>query len=99
MRYNDRATLIHLSDSEYNPESSSYEEVERVIGTYPCNINPLSFERLQVDFGDVERHVNVVRLQRRVLETVNYVEVNQTRYKVLRATSLLKETAYYVENV
>jgi hypothetical protein len=99
MRYSDRVTLHKVVDRAYNP--SVGKTVVRVDDgvTLPCNISPISLERVKMIFGSLDKHITTVRLQRPYRRKVDKAVINGKKYNVLRHIPYRSESVFYLEGV
>lgn len=54
MRYEDRAVFQLEQVATYNPKTSKKENTLITYDAIPCNINPVSRARKQLEFGDLK---------------------------------------------
>lgn len=99
MRYNDRITFMLESKGSYNTKTSKYEPKTTTYDEEVCNINPLSMERLAVEFGDITKDIMVARLQGNYDNTVSHALVNDIKYKVVTQKHYIHDTVFYLESV
>lgn len=100
MRYENRATLVKEFAKEYNPDTGKSEAPAPVnYDTVPCNISPLSAERTALDFGDVARDINIIRLNNRFDKYVTHAYVDGTKYLIVKHVKYRRDTSLFVEQV
>ncbi|HGO3290088.1 TPA: hypothetical protein ACK0ZS_002057 [Staphylococcus aureus] len=95
MRYEDRAIFQLEQVATYNPKTSKKENTFITYDAIPCNINPISRARKQLEFGDV----SVLRVKESISYPVSHVLVNGIRYKIVDTRVYRHETSYYIEEV
>lgn len=99
MRYEDRAVFQLEQVATYNPKTSKKENTLITYDAIPCNINPISRTRKQLEFGDVKNDVSVLRIKESISYPVSHVLVNGIRYKIVDTRIYRHETSYYIEEV
>ncbi|RYS38810.1 hypothetical protein [Staphylococcus pseudintermedius] len=66
MRYSERDDLVVEERSKYNPLTKKEEASYKTYTKIPCNVNRLSKERTQLEFGEMPKDVTVVRLSKQL---------------------------------
>lgn len=99
MRLSDRVTFLCEEQGDYNPKVSKYEKRQLIYDEIPCNLSPLSTQRLVLEFGDISRKISIVRVKGRYNEIVSHTFINGVKYKVIRTIPYRHDTAFYVESV
>ncbi|HED9457006.1 hypothetical protein GZ138_06575 [Staphylococcus aureus] len=99
MRYEDRAVFQLEQVATYNPKTSKKENTFITYDAIPCNINPISRARKQLEFGDVKNDVSVLRIKESISYPVSHVLINGIRYKIVDTRVYRHETSYYIEEV
>lgn len=99
MRYEDRVIFQLEQVATYNPKTSKKENTLITYDAIPCNINPISRARKQLEFGDVKNNVSVLRIKESISYPVSHVLVNGIRYKIVDTRIYRHETSYYIEEV
>lgn len=99
MRYEDRAVFQLEQVATYNPKTSKKENTLITYDAIPCNINPISRARKQLEFGDVKNDVSVLRIKESISSPVSHVLINGIRYKIIDTKTYRHETSYYIEEV
>ncbi|CAC8001683.1 phage-like protein [Staphylococcus aureus] len=99
MRYKDRVIFQLEQVTTYNPKTSKKENALITYDAIPCNINPISRARKQLEFGDVKNDVSVLRIKESISYPVSHVLVNGIRYKIVDTRIYRHETSYYIEEV
>jgi hypothetical protein len=99
MRYSDRVTLHEIIGREYDPSiGKTVVQVDDGI-TLPCDMSPISLERVKVLFGSLDKQITTVRLQRLYRGKVDKVVINEKKYNVLRHVPYKSESVFYLEGV
>lgn len=99
MRLSDRVIFSYTEKGQYNPKSSKYEETEKFHEEIPCNLSPISMQRVALEFGDITRKINIVRVKGIYDKKVSHAYVNGVKYKVIRPIIHRFDTAFYIESV
>ncbi|EMJ6191479.1 TPA: hypothetical protein PP471_000232 [Staphylococcus aureus] len=99
MRYEDRAVFQLEQVATYNPKTSKKENTLITYDAIPCNINPISRARKQLEFGDLKNDVSVLRIKESISSPVSHVLINGIRYKIVDTRTYRHETSYYIEEV
>lgn len=99
MRYDNRVKFVIEKDKVYNPKTSKYEKAVNFYETLPCNISPLSSQRTALEYGDVKKHINVIRIQGVFDEPVTHAYVEGKKYLIVRPVQYRHDTVFYVEEV
>lgn len=99
MRYNDRITFMLESRGAYDTKTSKYSSNIITYDEQPCNINPLSVQRLAVEFGDISKNIIVARLQGNYDNSVSHALVDGVKYKVVTLKHYIHDTVFYLEGV
>lgn len=100
MRYNDRVQFLYETKGLYNTQTSKYDVISKNVGELmACNLNPLSTERVMLEFGDIKRDISVLRLQGTFDKEVTHCLVRGAKYVVLRHVAYTHDTVYYIEQV
>ncbi|PAK64095.1 hypothetical protein B9K00_08650 [Staphylococcus caprae] len=99
MRYNKRVAFSKEAKSKYNPKTSQYEVSETVYDEIPCNISPLSPQRTSLEYGDVKKDINVIRLNGHFEPFVTHAYVKGIKYLITKKISYEHDTVFYVEEV
>ncbi len=99
LRYEDRVIFQLEQVATYNPKTSKKENALITYDAIPCNINPISRARKQLEFGDVKNDVSVLRVKESISYPVSHVLVNGIRYKIVDTRIYRHETSYYIEEV
>lgn len=99
MRYDDRVVFQLEQGGVYNPKTSKKEKRLIAYEEIPCNINPISRARKQLEFGDVKNDVSVLRIKGSLFYAVSHVIVRDIRYKIVDTRSYRHETSYFIEEV
>ncbi|WP_256934045.1 hypothetical protein [Mammaliicoccus sciuri] len=86
---------------DYNPKTSKYEKRQLIYDEIPCNLSPISTQRLVLEFGDISRKISIVRVKvkGRYDKLVSHAHINGVKYKVIRPIFHRHDTAFYVESV
>lgn len=99
MRFNKRVTFVSETDGYYDPEQGEYVDGETVKKTLPCNVSRLGVERTNQIFGQIDRVITVIRLQRPYLKNFEYLylgDKDKETYKPKRQSDYRKGV-FYVE--
>ncbi|WP_342610254.1 hypothetical protein [Staphylococcus hsinchuensis] len=100
MRYSDRITFERQGAKVYNPKTSRYELTNSIrYENIPCNLSPLSRQRTALEYGDVKRDINIVRLQGQFLNEVTHAYIGQRQYLIVDKIVYMHDTVYYIEEV
>lgn len=97
MRYTDRVTFVSESEGGYNPNTGQYDDAVELITKLPCNVSQLGVERTVQLFGEMDKTILVVRLQRPYTASYDYLLVDGTKYNVKRHVPHRRESVFYVE--
>ncbi|MBN6206382.1 hypothetical protein JYK21_07945 [Ralstonia pickettii] len=99
MRFDKRVTFVHETDGYYDPEKGEYVEGEYDDKTLPCNVSRLGLERTNQIFGQVDRVMSVIRLQRPYLDNFEYLYLGDDKNQKLQVKrqSDYKKGVFYVE--
>ncbi|MGW7931874.1 hypothetical protein ACWEWU_09470 [Staphylococcus xylosus] len=99
MRYDERVIFEIEHAVKYNPKTSKREKYSTFSEVIACNVNPISRARKQLEFGEVENDVSVLRIIRHLTFKPTHLTVNGIRYKILDTRIYRKETIFYIEEV
>lgn len=99
MRYSDRVTFAIETKGTYNPKTSKYENTERVLGPIPCNYSPLSPGKTTLEFGDVKKGINVIRLNGHFEQNVTHAFIKSIKHQIVKRIDYEYDTVFYVEEV
>lgn len=99
MRLSDRVVFSIEEKGKYNPETSKYEKREVLYESVPCNLSPISIQRLALEFGDISKKISIVRVKGRYDKHVSHAHINGVKYKVIRPIFHRHDTAFYIESV
>ncbi|REI04066.1 hypothetical protein DOS62_06660 [Staphylococcus felis] len=99
MRYANRVTFISKGHSKYNPKTSRIEQERFVHDEIPCNINPLSRQRIQLEFGDYRRDISVVRVQGQLPYEPTNASIGNHKYIVVDIRKYTHDTSIFVEEI
>ena len=97
MRYIDRVSVVTESEGGYNPSTGQFDEPVQIITKLPCNISQLGVERTMQLFGEMDKTVLVVRLQRPYTQPYDYLLIDSKRYNIKRHVPHRRESVFYVE--
>ncbi|TYS77591.1 hypothetical protein FZD05_13265 [Rossellomorea aquimaris] len=67
--------------------------------TLPCDMSPISLERVKVLFGSLDNQITTVRLQRPYRRKVEKAVINGKKYNVLRHVPYRSESVLFLEGV
>ncbi|ANS90310.1 hypothetical protein [Staphylococcus pseudintermedius] len=85
MRYDKRVDFTIEEIDGYNPGTSKYDKkIAKKWSTMPCNINPLSTSKTVLEFGDVTKGINVLRIHRPIGERPTHAYVNGVKYTIIK---------------
>lgn len=98
MRFNDRITFVKETDSYYDPVKGEFVEGEPILTTKPCNVSTLGTNRTNELFGQIDKAVTVARLQRPYKDQIDYVLIDEQKYRILRQSDYRKGV-FYLEGV
>lgn len=100
MRYTDRVTLLTKGNKVYNSKTSSYEyKNSSEYKDIPANISPLSKARTSVEYGDIKRDINIVRLQGNFEHDVSHALIKDKQYLIVNQIDYYHDTVFHVEEV
>lgn len=97
MRFIDRVSIVTESEGGYNPSTGQFDESVQTITKLPCNISQLGVERTVQLFGEMDKTILVVRLQRPYTQPYDYLLIDNKRYSVRRHVPHRRESVFYVE--
>nr|DAY15344.1 MAG TPA: head closure knob [Caudoviricetes sp.] len=83
----------------YNPKTSKYDVKEKVFDIVPCNISPLSPQRTNLEYGDVTKDINVIRLNGRFEPKVTHAYIKDVKYIITKRINYEHDTVFYAEEV
>lgn len=99
MRYSDRITLHKVIGRAYDPSvGMTVVSVDDGV-TLPCDMSPISLERVKVLFGSLDNQITTVRLQRPYRRKVEKAVINGKKYNVLRHVPYRSESVLFLEGV
>lgn len=84
---------------KYNPKISKTETYEKHYDAIPCNISPLSPQKTVVQYGDINKDINIIRLNGHFEPTVTHAYINDTKYQITKRIDYEHDTVFYVEEV
>ncbi|WP_079480570.1 hypothetical protein [Halobacillus salinus] len=99
MRYTERITLYEALSSGYNPETGQHGFRVDEGTTLPCNVSPMSIEKVKTVFGSTDQFVTTVRLQRPFKGNADKATIDGNKYNVLRHVRHRSESVFYLEEV
>ncbi|MGE7426405.1 hypothetical protein ACQKKI_11805 [Staphylococcus capitis] len=99
MRYNKRVKFSKETKGSYNPKTSRTETYEKRYDAIPCNISPLSPQKTVVQYGDINKDINVIRLNGHFEPTVTHAYINDAKYQITKRIDYEHDTVFYVEEV
>ncbi|AAX90748.1 minor head protein [Staphylococcus phage 187] len=99
MRYSERVDLVVEEISKYNPLTKKKEVTQKAYSNLPCNVNRLSRERTQLDFGEMAKDVSVVRLPKQLKFEPTYVLLKGRKYKVIDIRVYDHSTSLFISEV
>lgn len=99
MRYNKRVVFAKETKGKYNPKTSKIETYKKRYDAIPCNISPLSPQKTVVQYGDINKDINVIRLNGHFEPTVTHAYINDTKYQITKRIDYEHDTVFYVEEV
>lgn len=99
MRYNKRVVFAKETKGKYNPKTSRTETYEKRYDAIPCNISPLSPQKTVVQYGDINKDINVIRLNGHFEPTVTHAYINGTKYQITKRIDYEHDTVFYIEEV
>jgi hypothetical protein len=99
MRYSNRVTLHKVVDRVYDPSvGKTVVHVDEGIAL-PCNISPVSLEKVKVVFGSIDKQITTIRLQQPFRGGADKAVINGKKYNVLRHIPYRSESVFYLEGV
>lgn len=84
---------------QYNPKTSRTETYEKRYDAISCNISPLSPQKTVVQYGDINKDINVIRLNGHFEPTVTHAYINDAKYQITKRIDYEHDTVFYVEEV
>ncbi len=99
MRYYSRATLVIEQQNRYNPLTKKKEVVQKTYSNVPCNVNRLSRERTQLEFGEMAKDMSVVRLPKQLRFEPTHVFLKGRKYKIMDIRVYDRSTSLFVSEV
>lgn len=84
---------------QYNPKTSRTETYEKRYDAIPCTISPLSPQKTVVQYGDINKDINVIRLNGHFEPTVTHAYINDAKYQITKRIDYEHDTVFYVEEV
>ena len=84
---------------KYNPKISKTETYEKHNYAIPSNISPLSPQKTVVQYGDINKDINIIRLNGHFEPTVTHAYINDTKYQITKRIDYEHDTVFYVEEV
>ncbi|MCE5049715.1 hypothetical protein KJB67_03715 [Staphylococcus haemolyticus] len=99
MRYNKRVVFAKETEAKYNPKTSRTETYEKRYDAIPCNISPLSPQKTVVQYGDINKDINIIRLNGHFEPTATHAYINDTKYQITKRIDYEHDTVFYIEEV
>ncbi|HCV1856342.1 hypothetical protein [Staphylococcus aureus] len=100
MNYKERVTLLHRFDSKYNPTTKRKEIIKDEIGTFACNVNALTAENVRLEFGEVSKDINVIRLPTMIeIDIPTHAIIADKLYKVVKLKHYAHTTSIYAKEL
>jgi len=99
LRYNKRVSFSKETKGSYNPKTSKYDVKEKLYVEVPCNISPLSPQRTNLEYGDVTKDINVIRLNGRFEPKVTHAYIKGSKYIITKRIDYEHDTVFYAEEV
>ncbi|PCF42049.1 hypothetical protein B5C06_07335 [Staphylococcus delphini] len=99
MRYFKRVDLVVEQTSRYNPLTKRKEATQKTYSNIPCNVNKLSRERTQLEFGEIAKDVSVVRLHKQLKFEPTHVLLKGRKYKVMDIRVYDHSTSLFISEV
>lgn len=100
MNYKERVTLLHRFDSKYNPTMKRKEIIKDEIGTFACNVNALTAENVRLEFGEVSKDINVIRLPTMIeIDIPTHAIIADKLYKVVKLKRYAHTTSIYAKEL
>ncbi|WP_148417210.1 hypothetical protein [Oceanobacillus jeddahense] len=96
---NKRVTFVSETDGYYDPEKGEWIPGELDEKTLPCNANKLGIESTNQIFGQIDKKMSVIRLQRPYYKDFEYLylgDKKEQKYQVKRQSDHRKGV-FYVE--
>lgn len=99
MRFDKRVTFVSETDGYYNPEKGDWIPGEPDGKTLPCNVSKLGIERTNQIFGQIDKVMSVIRLQRPYYKDFEYLYLGDKRNQKLKVKSQsdYRKGVFYVE--
>lgn len=99
MNYKDRVTLYHRFESRYNPTTKRKDVVKNKLETIPCNRNALTAENVRIEFGEVAKDINVIRVPKVLVYEPTHASIEGKEYKVIKIKHYQHTTSLYVREI
>nr|DAZ23496.1 MAG TPA: head closure knob [Caudoviricetes sp.] len=99
MNYKNRVTLYHRFESRYNPITKRKEIDKNEIEITPCNINCLTAENARIEFGEIARDINIIRIPKSIIYSPTHASLDGKEYKVVKIKFYQHSTSLYVKEV
>ncbi|MDW3782131.1 MULTISPECIES: hypothetical protein [Staphylococcus] len=99
MRYDNRVIFAIEKEKVYNPKTSKTEQSMEVLEPIPCNFSPLSSQRTALEYGDVKKRMNVIRLNGNYNYPVTHAYIDNKKYLIVKPIYYRHDTVFYVEEV
>lgn len=99
MRLSDRVIFCYEEKGVYNPKTSKYDVIKTFYEEIPCNLSPISMQRIALEFGDISRKISIIRLKGQYDKKVSHAYINDVKYKIIRPILYKHDTAFYIESV
>jgi len=99
LRYNKRVKFSKEIKGGYNTKTSKYDVKEQVYSEVPCNISPLSPQRTNLEYGDVTKYINVIRLNGHFEPQVTHAYIKGVKHIITKRIDYEHDTVFYVEEV
>lgn len=99
MRYSERVDLIVEELGKYNPLTKKKEVVQKTYTNVPCNVNRLTRERTQLEFGEMAKDMSVVRLPKQLRFEPTHVFLKGRKYKIMDIRVYDRSTSLFVSEV
>lgn len=99
MSYKERVTLYYYFESRYNPITKRKETEKNELETLPCNRNTLTAEKVRIEFGEVTKDINVIRLPKVLDYEPTHASMYGKEYKVIKTKTYQHSISLYVKEV
>ena len=98
MSYKERVTLYYYFESVII-QLLNVRKQKNELETLPCNRNTLTAEKVRIEFGEVTKDINVIRLPKVLDYEPTHASMYGKEYKVIKTKTYQHSTSLYVKEV